>query len=219
MTRRRFAHSSSATWTRSGAASSTTIGSRPSCTKSRSRERKPALVDLAPLLDLAAREPQARGGAALRIADRHDDAFDLGEALLPGRVLDDDRNDVPAAGDRLRQKLVRRGRDEVGDDEDEAAERDGALDGSEERECLRDGVIGGVEGVVEERLEPVREALAPDVRVRARRLPEGGAGVGAEVRREVEVGKQARWLSALATRTRATSCSAAGLCSQGRSLG
>ena len=68
-------------------------------------------------------QPDADAAAGLRVGERHDDAADVGEALLPDRVADDDGDDLPAALERADPLVARRLLEEVRDDEEEGARR------------------------------------------------------------------------------------------------
>src|ERR671918_657497 len=57
------------------------------------------------------------------IAQRHDDAAHVRETLLPDRVLDHDRHEVPTMLDGGQPQLTGRRRDEVREEEDERARR------------------------------------------------------------------------------------------------
>ena len=58
-----------------------------------------------------------------RIAEGDDDPADVREALLPGRVLDNDRYEIPPVLERREPHLVGRQRQEVGEHEHERARR------------------------------------------------------------------------------------------------
>ncbi len=60
--------------------------------------------------------PEPSGGAY-----GHDDAAHVREALLPDRILDDDRDDLEAPLERVEPLVARRRSEEVRDDEDECA--------------------------------------------------------------------------------------------------
>ena len=116
---------------------------------------EPPLVLEGELAHLAAREPRRRDRSCRRIGERNDDAAHVGEALLPGRILDDDRHDVPAEGAQPGPVRRPNRRQVVGEDEDEAARREGVT-------------------VAEQRLEPELERAR---RRRERRFVEPGADV------------------------------------------
>ena len=82
--------------------------------------------------------------AGLRVSQRHDDPTDVGEALLPGRVLDDDRDDVPSVLESGEPQLPGGDREEVGEHEDERAR------------CDRAGVC---RQMLDRTLEPVRRPV------------------------------------------------------------
>ena len=105
---------------------------------------EPPLVLEREVAHLAAREPRRRDRSRRRIGERDDDAAHVREALLPRRILDDDRHDVPAEGAQPCPVRRPNRRQVVGEDEDEAARREDVA-------------------VAEERLEPELE--------RARRSP------------------------------------------------
>ena len=88
-----------------------------------------------------------------------------------------------------------------------------------ELERERDVVLGRIEVVREIALELIREPVAPHVAC-ARGGCQNGCRPGSP-RWPRSRGRRAseRWLSALATSTRAIACSAACLCSHGRSVG
>ena len=77
------------------------------------------------------------------ISQWDDDPADVRKALLPGRVLNHHRDDVPPMLDRREPELGRRDREEVRDDEDEGTGGD------------RTGVRGEV---IDRPLEPIRRA-------------------------------------------------------------
>ena len=84
-----------------GRSSRATTGSRPSAACSASRLPQPLLVRVAPARGLPRRQAHERHSPAPRVRDRHADAADGWEALLPHRILDDDGHDVPSVCDRL----------------------------------------------------------------------------------------------------------------------
>jgi hypothetical protein len=57
---------------------------------------EPPLVREREIAHLTAREPGRRDGSRRWIGERDDSATHVREALLPGRILDDDRHDIPA---------------------------------------------------------------------------------------------------------------------------
>ena len=79
-----------------------------------------------------------------RVAERDDDPADVGEALLPGRVLDDDRDDVPAVLEGGQPQLPWR--------------RRGGSPRGRRRRCPAVTARGCAAEVLERALEPVRRA-------------------------------------------------------------
>src|ERR671918_465889 len=84
---------------------------------------QPRLVRLPPDLGLSPLEADRQNPPCRGIAQRHDDAAHVRETLLPDRVLDHDRHEVPTMLDGGQPQLTGRRRDEVREEEDERARR------------------------------------------------------------------------------------------------
>ncbi len=126
--------------TSSSSAEPISTGSIPSPSRSLRSCCPPLLVRPPPRGRLAGAQPHEPRAPGCR-GQRHDDAVDLRKALLPDGILDHDRDDVPAAVERVLPRFDRRRREEVGKDEDEAGRGNGAPVESEEVE--RTGDVGG----------------------------------------------------------------------------
>ena len=84
---------------------------------------EPLLVGLGPPGRLPAAQPDQPDGARTRVGDREPDAAHGRKALLPQRILDHDRHDVPAVAHRAHPRRCRGRREEVREHEHEAARR------------------------------------------------------------------------------------------------
>src|SRR5437868_3877299 len=100
---------------------------------------------------VARRQSNAGNAAGRRVRDREERAADDRKALLPHRILDDDRHDVPATPASAQPRLDRGRPKEVGDDEYEAARL--YVVASEQE--LVDRSLENVVGSVESGREPV----------------------------------------------------------------
>jgi hypothetical protein len=87
----------------------------------------PALVRLGPTGRLAAAQPHQRHHTGPWVADWQTNAAYSREALLPYRILDHDRHEIPPATQPAQPRRGRRRREEVGEHEHKAAGRQAAL--------------------------------------------------------------------------------------------
>ena len=93
------------------------------------------------LFRLAACQTDVPDGSGVRVDERHDDAVDAREASLPDRILDDDRDEIPASRQRLDQQVAARRNEEVGKNEKEASGRKSGADAHQMPDRPRD-VVG-----------------------------------------------------------------------------
>src|SRR5262245_24154957 len=147
-----------------------------------------ALVRRTALAGLSAAQPHVAHLAGAGIGERDDDRGEVGKALFPDGVLDDDRHDVPPAVERARPDLVVHRHAEVGEDEQEAARGHAARYLLEVVERAREVVVGRVEAILGEPAlthfpESGLAAWRPPVRVVVREVeiadePAGVHGAG-----------------------------------------
>ena len=148
----------SASRTAGSSALATTTGSSPSARSSATSSVSRSSLAWRRAAASPRREANRARPARGRVGERHDEPLDGREALLPDRVLEDHRHDVPAVRERARPPGRLRRREEVGADEDERAGRQRAADVDE---------LG--ERVVERAPRRPRTASRPDAARRARR--------------------------------------------------
>ena len=136
--------------------------SRPSRSKSRADRREPCFVLELALCNLPTAKPDAPDIACVSVGKGDENTGDLRKALLPDRVLDDHRDDVPPRSDGWPRSRGD-GRDEIGDDEHEAPDRDAGASRREELERLRQGILGRIERRVKLVGEALAETARPDI--------------------------------------------------------
>ena len=118
--RRNSFQSRKAPSTSEGSLDESSTGSRSSSGQLLQQRQQPLLVGAPPRGRLLLRQAHVRDPAAARVAERDDDPADVGKALLPDRILDHNRYDVPEVLDGCQPRLARGRVEKVREDEDEA---------------------------------------------------------------------------------------------------
>ena len=106
--RRNSFQSRKAPSTSEGSLDESSTGSRSSSVSSSSSASSRSSLARAPRGHLLLRQADVRDPAAARVAQRDDDPADVGKALLPDRILDHNRYDVPEVLDGCQPRLAAR---------------------------------------------------------------------------------------------------------------